>query len=53
MKGFSFTRCDGRVPLIEVRAEVWKKRWWGYQHVGLWVSTMSSITTAETTLRKR
>lgn len=34
IKGFSFTRCDQAVPLVEVRAEVWKKRWWGYQHVG-------------------
>jgi hypothetical protein len=34
VKGFSFTRCDQAVPLVEVRAEVWRKRWWGYQHVG-------------------
>lgn len=35
VKGFAFTRCNRAVPLIEVRAEVWKKRWYGYQHVGV------------------
>lgn len=34
IKGFAFTRCDRAVPLVEVRAEVWKRRWYGYQHVG-------------------
>jgi hypothetical protein len=34
IKGYSETYCVANVPYIEVRATVWRKRWWGYQHVG-------------------
>lgn len=34
IKGYSETYCDANVPYIEVTATVWRKRWWGYQHVG-------------------
>ena len=34
IKGYSQTYCVANVPYIEVRATVWRKRWWGYEHVG-------------------
>jgi hypothetical protein len=34
IKGYSETYCVANVPYIEVRATVWRKRWWGYEHVG-------------------
>ena len=34
IKGYSETYCVANVPNIEVRATVWRRRWWGYEHVG-------------------
>jgi hypothetical protein len=34
VKGFAFTECVANVPYIEVNTSVWRRRWWGYQHVG-------------------
>ena len=33
-KGFSRTVCEANIPYIEVKATIWRKRWWGYQKQG-------------------
>lgn len=34
-KGFSTTQCINSVPFIEVKSEVWRSRWWGYERKGV------------------
>lgn len=34
IKGNAGTKCVTTVPVIEIKATVWRKRWWGYEQMG-------------------